>query len=422
MKPIGFVGDRSGGPRAVSDELTEILQFERRQVLASLTRLTGDLGLAEDAVQDASISALQMWPRTGIPPNPRAWLIVTAKHRAIDVLRREGSRWAKEREAALMELHRSPDDFSIGVLRDDQLRLIFTCCHPALAPEAQVALSLRVLCGLSVAEVARAVLVAEATMAKRLTRARQKIAAAGIRYRVPDDADLPERMRVVATTIFLLFTEGYASRSAGAHERRSLADEAVRLGRLLVQLLPGEPVLEGLLATMLLQHSRRDAPFDAAGDIVLLKDQDRSRWDLEMAAEGVDLAASAIRRSQHSPEHFAVVAAIAACHALAGTAADTDWDAVVAWYDVLVRLDPSPVVLHNRAAALAERGDDRAALDVVDALDGLDDYFWLHATRAELLRRLGRGSDAAAAAARARSLTDSPAQQRLLDRRHLDLS
>ena len=210
MKPNGFVADRSGGPRAVSDELTEILQFERRQVLASLTRLTGDLGLAEDAVQDASISALQTWPRTGIPPNPRAWLIVTAKHRAIDVLRREGSRWAREKEAALLELQRSPDDFSIGVLRDDQLRLIFTCCHPALAPEAQIALSLRVLCGLSVAEVARAVLVAEATMAKRLTRARQKIAAAGIRYRVPDDADLPERMRVVATTIFLLFTEGYA--------------------------------------------------------------------------------------------------------------------------------------------------------------------------------------------------------------------
>ncbi|SEN52853.1 RNA polymerase sigma factor [Cryobacterium luteum] len=413
-----FTGDRAARPRAVSRELTDILQNERCQVLASLTRLTGDLGLAEDAVQDASISALQTWPRTGIPPNPRAWLIVTARHRAIDVLRREGSRFAKEREAALMQLHEAPDDFSVGVLRDDQLRLIFTCCHPALAAEAQVALSLRVLCGLSVAEVARALLVPEATMAKRLTRARQKIAAAGIRYRVPDDVDLPDRMRVVATTVFLLFTEGYASRSAGAHERRSLAEEAVRLGRLLVQLLPGEAVLEGLLATMLLQHSRRDARFDSAGDIVLLADQDRARWDLALATEGVELAASAIRRSRNAPERFAVVAAISACHAIARTAEDTDWNAIVSWYDVLARLDPSPVVLLNRAAALAECGQVLEALAAVDALHGLDDYFWLHATRAELLRRLGRGTDAAVAAALARRLTDSPAQQRLLEHRH----
>ncbi|MDJ0339636.1 sigma-70 family RNA polymerase sigma factor [Cryobacterium sp. PH31-O1] len=423
MSQGGFGGDRAAVPRAASAELTvaltDILLAERRQVLASLTRLTGDLGIAEDAVQDAAISALQAWPRTGIPQNPRAWLIVTAKHRAIDVLRREGSRWAKEREAALMQLHQAPDDFTVGVLRDDQLRLIFTCCHPALAAEAQVALSLRVLCGLSVAEVARALLVPEATMAKRLTRARQKIAAAGVHYRVPDDADLPDRMRVVATTVFLLFTEGYASRSAGTHERRSLAEEAVRLGRLLVQLLPGEAVLEGLLATMLLQHSRRHARFDAAGDIVLLADQDRARWDHVLATEGVELAASAIRRSQNSPERFAVVAAIAACHAIAGTAQNTDWDAIVAWYDVLARLDPSPVVLLNRAAALAERGDVRAALDAVETLEGLDDYFWLHATLAELLRRLGREPEAAVAAARARGLTGSIAQQRLLDRRYL---
>lgn len=404
--------------RAASEELTAILRGERRQVVASLTRLTGDLTLAEDAVQDASIIALHTWPRTGIPPNPRAWLIVTAKHRAIDTLRREGARWAREREAVAVALQRAPDDFSVGVLRDDQLRLIFTCCHPALAPEAQVALSLRVLCGLSVAEVARVLLVPEATMAKRLTRARQKIAAAGIRYRVPDSEDLPERMRTVATTVFLLFTEGYASRSAGAHERRSLADEAVRLGRLLVQLLPGEAVLEGLLAIMLLQHSRRDARMDVSGDIVLLADQDRARWDLAMAGEGIELAASAIRGSQLTPERFAVVAAIAACHAIAPSAASTDWDAIVSWYDVLVRLDASPVVLLNRAAALAESGQERAALDAVDALQGLDDYFWWHATRAELLRRLGQETEAAVAATLARRLTDSPAQQRLLDRRY----
>ncbi|TFB89013.1 sigma-70 family RNA polymerase sigma factor [Cryobacterium algoricola] len=410
--------------------LAALLRGERRRVLATVIRLTGDLHLAEDAVQDAAVSALETWRRTGVPPNPRAWLTLAAKRRVIDLLRREGARPVKEREAIILAVQRAPDETPPGVVRDDQLRLIFTCCHPALAQEAQVALSLHVLCGLSVAEVARALLVSEATMAKRLTRARRKIADAGIRYRVPDAEELPGRLGAVATTVFLLFTEGYASRSADAPppvtvpaERAgppgaSVAEEAIRLGRLLVELMPGEPVLEGLLATMLLQHSRLRARFDHAGDIVLLADQDRSLWDTDLAAEGIELAASAIRGSSIRPERFAVTAAIAACHALAADAAATDWNAVLAWYDVLLHLDPSPVVRLNRAAALAESGDPAAALAVVDRIEGLDDYFWFHATRAELLRRLGRDREAGVAAVVAAGLTESAAQRRLLARRH----
>jgi RNA polymerase sigma-70 factor, ECF subfamily len=457
-----------------AETLAELLRGEGRRVLATVIRVTGDLALAEDAVQDAGISALETWRRLGVPPNPRAWLTLAAKRRVIDLLRREGARPVKEREAITLAVQQTPDDTPPGVVRDDQLRLIFTCCHPALAPETQVALSLRVLCGLSVGEVARALLVPEATMAKRLTRARRKIADAGIRYRIPDAEELPGRLGAVATTVFLLFTEGYASRSAGAPgagaqvadapfsaapgaaapsadpgfpgtpvaipdaapalvAQAAILDvapapaaptapfaavEAIRLGRLLVELMPGEPVLEGLLATMLLQHSRLAARFDNAGDIVLLADQDRALWDRGLAAEGIELAASAIRGSSLRPERFAVTAAIAACHALATDAAATDWNAILAWYDVLLALDPSPVVGLNRAAALAERGEPAEALKAVDGLVGLDDYFWFHATRAELLRRLGRDREAGAAAAVAEDLTESAAQRRLLARRY----
>ena len=432
------------GEAVAGDALAALLGAERRRVLSTVIRLTGDMDLAEDAVQDAAISALESWRRLGVPPNPRAWLTLAAKRRVIDLLRREGARPTREREAIILAVQRAPDDTPPGVVRDDQLRLIFTCCHPALAPEAQVALSLHVLCGLSVAEVARALLVAEPTMSKRLTRARRKISDAGIRYRVPQPEELPGRLGAVATTVFLLFTEGYASRSADAPTRStaqlqsaasapsgssaplgssappgsSAAEAAIRLGRLLVELMPGEPVLEGLLATMLLQHSRLPARFDDAGDIVLLADQDRSLWDRSLAAEGIELAASAIRASSIRPERFAVTAAIAACHSLATDAAATDWDAILAWYDVLLQLDPSPVVRLNRAAALAESGDPAAALETVDRIDGLDEYFWFHATRAELLRRLGRDPEAGAAAVVARELTESAAQLRLLDRRH----
>ncbi|GAA4066435.1 RNA polymerase sigma factor [Agromyces indicus] len=400
--------------RGSRDALASVIRLEGRMVLATLVRLTGDLGVAEDAVQDASMAALQEWPRTGVPAEPRAWLIVAAKRRAIDRLRRDRIRPQKEREATLMAVQTAPDAPEPSVVRDDQLRLVFTCCHPALAPEAQVALALRTLCGLSVGEVARALLVNEATMAKRLVRVRAKIADAGIPYRIPDEADLPERLRTVATTVFLMFNEAYASRSDGPHERRALADEAVRLGRLLVELMPGEAALEGLLATMLLQHSRRDARTDAAGELVLLADQDRSRWDRAMIAEGVDRAARAIRLSSQRPERFAVTAAIAACHAMAPDAASTDWTAILSWYDVLLTLDPSPVVALNRAAAVAEVRGPGAGLEELDRIAGLDRYPWAHGLRAELLARLGRHDEATDAARQAIALTDSPAQRRQL--------
>jgi RNA polymerase sigma-70 factor, ECF subfamily len=401
------------------DALARVIRSEGRMVLATLVRLTGDLGLAEDAVQEASMAALQEWARTGVPAEPRAWLIVAAKRRAIDLLRRNRMRPQKEREAVLMAVQTAPDAPEPSVVRDDQLRLVFTCCHPALAPEAQVALSLRTLCGLSVAEVGRALLVSEATMAKRLVRVRAKIADAGIPYRLPDEADLPERLRTVTMTVFLMFNEGYASRSDGPHERRALADEAVRLGRLLVDLMPGEAALEGLLATMLLHHSRREARTDAAGELVLLADQDRGRWDHAMAAEGVDRAARAIRLSSQRPERYAVTAAIAACHSMARDAESTDWRAILSWYDVLVTLDPSPVVALNRAAAVAEVRGPGEGLDELDRIAGLEGYPWAHGLRAELLLRLGRADEATDAARQAIALTDSPGQRRQLARRFL---
>lgn len=405
--------------REPHDALARVIRSEGRMVLATLVRLTGDLGLAEDAVQDASIAALREWPRTGVPDEPRAWLIVAAKRRAIDLLRRDRARPSKEQEATLMAVQTAPDAPEPSVVRDDQLRLVFTCCHPALASEAQVALALRTLCGLSVPEVARALLVSEPTMAKRLVRVRAKIADAGIPYRVPEAADLPERLRTVATTVFLMFNEGYASRSDGPHERRALADEAVRLGRVLIDLMPGEAALEGLLATMLLQHSRRDARTDAAGELVLLAEQDRTRWDHAMIAEGIERAARAVRLSSQRPERFAVTAAIAACHALAPDAASTDWSAIVSWYDVLVTLDPSPVVALNRAAALAEARGPAVGLEELDRIAGLERYPWAHGLRAELLARLGRSDEAAEAARQAIALTESPAQRRQLAQRFL---
>ncbi len=370
-------------------------------------------------MQDAVAAALETWPHSGVPAAPRAWLIVAAKRRAIDLIRRDTQRPKREREAALMAVQTAPDSPDPAVVRDDRLRLIFTCCHPALGAETQVALALRTLCGLTVAETARSLLVTEATMAKRLTRARAKIRAAGIPYRLPRTADLPERLRAVATTAFPLFTEGYASRSQGGHERRAVADEAIRLARELAELMPGEAVIEGVLATMLLAHSRRDTRTDADGDLVLLADQDRSAWDAALIDEGIERAARAIRLSPIRPERFAVTAAIAACHAMAMTSAETDWPAILAWYDVLVTIDPSPVVALNRAAAVAEVQGAAAALAEVDRIQGLDDYPWWHGLRAELLMRLDRRPEAQDAARRAIAVTDSEPQRRQLARRFL---
>jgi RNA polymerase sigma-70 factor (ECF subfamily) len=384
--------------------LVRLLRDEGRRVLATLVRHTGDLQLAEDAVQDAVLRALDTWPRTGVPPQPRAWLTVTARNRAVDLVRRESARTGKE--AAAVELLDPPADEPPEVVRDDQLRLVFTCCHPALALETQVALALHTLCGLATAEVGRALLVPEATMAKRLTRAKQKIARAGIPYRVPEAAELPDRLRGVAATVYLLFTEGYGRPDGGP-----TADEAVRLARLLHALMPDEPSVLGLLALLLLQDARRNARFDPDGRPVPLADQDRTRWRRPAVEEGVVLVGEGLRRTPGRPDPYVVQAAIAACHALAPSWADTDWAAVLSWYDVLLTVGDTPVVRLNRAVAVGELRGPAAALAELDALVGLHGYPLWHATRAELLARLDRVAEARAAFDAALALPLNPAQR-----------
>ncbi|WP_395659319.1 RNA polymerase sigma factor [Nocardioides sp.] len=391
--------------------LAALVRESGRDVLATLVRYTGDLALAEDAVQDASLRALETWARDGVPENPVAWLRLTARRRAIDLIRREAGRQPKEAAAMLL----GPDDEPVtgSVVQDDLLRLVFTCCHPSLAPTTQVALSLRTLCGLTTAEVARALLVSEASMAKRLTRARQKIKLARIPYRVPPDHELPERWAAVLATTYLLFNEGYAATDGPDLVRDDLVDQAVRLARLLVRLQPDDAGAVGLLALMLLQDSRRATRVGPDGRAVLLADQDRTRWDADEIDEGVRLVGEGLRRTPDRPDRYVVQAAIAACHALAPSYDRTDWAAVVSWYDVLLRIDPGPVVRLNRAAALAERDGAAAGLAAVDAIDGLAAYPWWHATRAVLLRRLGRDDEAAAADALADRLPLNDPARRL---------
>ncbi len=386
-------------------------------MLATLTRWTGDLSLAEDAVQDATIRALEVWPREGVPANPVAWLRLTARRRAIDLVRREVARGPKERAAMDDVIGRlgEEDDPEPTAVEDDLLRLVFTCCHPSLALETQVALALRTLCGLSTEEVARALLVGESAMAKRLTRARQKIKQAAIPYRVPPDHELPDRWAAVLATAYLLFNEGYAATAGAELVREHLVEEALRLTRLLVRLQPDDPGALGLLALMLLQDSRRAARTDAAGAPVLLADQDRSRWDAAAIAEAVTLVGEGLRRTPGRPDRYVVQAAIAACHALAPSWEQTDWDAVVSWYDVLLTLDDGPVVRLNRAGAVAARDGAGAALDLVDAIEGLDLYPLWHATRAVLLRRLDRSAEAADADAVAMTLPLNERQRALLE-------
>ncbi|MEV6611586.1 sigma-70 family RNA polymerase sigma factor [Kutzneria sp. NPDC051319] len=370
---------------SAGDAVARLVREEYGRVLATLIRVTGSVVLAEDAAQDAMVRALETWPRDGVPDNPRAWLLVAAKRQAIDHIRREGRR--ADKEAAAME--HPVDDEPAEVVRDDLLRLVFTCCHPFLSLDAQVALALRTLGGLSTAEVARGLLVPEATMAKRLTRAKQKIAAAGIPYRVPAAEELPDRLDGVATTVYLIFNEGYADIG-----RAGVAAEALRLGRVLAELMPDEPTVLGLLSLMLLQESRRAAR-SVDGQPVLLADQDRTRWDGRAIKEGVELVGVALRRGPDN--RFAVQAAIAACHALSPSYAETNWEAVVSWYDVLLTVHDTPVVRLNRAAAVAERDGPAAGLALVDGIADLESYPWWHASRAELLNRLG-DKDAARAA------------------------
>jgi RNA polymerase sigma-70 factor (ECF subfamily) len=394
-----------------SSVLAELVRDEGRRVLATLIRTTGSIAIAEDAVQEAAIAALEHWPRDGIPDSPRAWLTTVARRKAFDTIRREAGRGDKEVRA--MDLLGGSPDTPDSVVRDDELRLVFTCCHPALSLATQTTLSLTTLCGLSVADTARLMLTTEGAMARRLTRAKHKIAVAGIPYRIPPAAELPERLDAVATTVYLLFTAGVAGGDQPV--RPQLCAEAIRLGRLLVELMPDESSLQGLLALMLLTDARRATRADAEDELVLIADQDRSQWDAELIAEGAALVEGALRRSRHRAGRFELEAAIAACHATAKTYAETDWDDIIALYDRLLELTPTDVVRLNRAVAIGERDGPQAGLDALDQLAGLDRFHLWHACRAELLLRLGRTGEAAAAFETALAC-DPPAA----DRRHLE--
>lgn len=399
-----------------SAAITRIVTEEYGRCLATLTRVLGDIDLAEDAVQDALTVALTRWPADGVPPNPGGWIVTTARRRAIDRLRRDAVGRDKEARAAREDRPPGDDEEPVeedGPVDDDRLRMIFTCCHPALALPARVALTLRLLGGLETPEIARAFLVGEPTMAQRIVRAKNKIRAARIPYRVPRDADLPDRVPGVLAVVYLVFTEGHATAT-----REDLAAEAIRLGRLLAELMPDEPEVLGLLALMLLTEARRPARTGADGTRVLLADQDRSRWDAALVVEGLDLVRRCLRRDAPGP--YQLQAAINAVHASAPDTAATDWAQIVALHDQLLALAPSPTVALNRAVALAETQGPAAALTIVDELAArLDRYHLLHAVRADLLERLGRDGEASEALDAALARTDDADDRALLTARRL---
>jgi RNA polymerase sigma-70 factor (ECF subfamily) len=404
---------------SIRRQIEAIYESESRRVLATLIRLLGDFDRAEEALHDAVRAALEQWPRDGIPANPRAWLVSTGRFKAIDGLRRQKRFDPLEAIGDPAEVPSTDplawaDEESV---EDDRLRLIFTCCHPALSPDAQIALTLREVCGLTTEEIARAFLTPASTLAQRIVRAKGKIRDAHIPYQVPQREELPDRLDAVLRVVYLVFNEGYAASSGSSVVRHDLAAEAIRLGRLLVELLP-EPEAMGLLALMLLHESRRAARMSADGDVVLLDEQDRGLWDRAQIAEGVQLVERALRSRRVGP--YALQAAIAALHAEAATPGDTDWAEVVGLYDVLMRVEPSPVVELNRAVAIAMRDGPAAGLRLIDAIAArgdLKEYRLLHAARADLCRRLGRADDAHAAYARALELTRQEPERRFLERR-----
>jgi RNA polymerase sigma-70 factor (ECF subfamily) len=407
----------------IRESLDAIYRAESGRILATLIRLLGDFDLAEDAVHDAFVAALERWPQDGVPANPRAWLISTGRFKAIDALRRR-ARFDASQEDIIEKLETAAGDAVVGAdesIEDDRLRLIFTCCHPALAPEARAALTLREVCGLTTEEIASAFLTTAPALAQRIVRAKSKIRDARIPYQVPSPEELPARVDAVLQVIYLVFNEGYSASSGTSLTRADVSGEAIRLGRLMLELLP-DPEVMGLLALMLLQESRRAARTSPTGELILLKDQDRSLWNREHIAEGVALVERALLSRRFGP--YTLQAAIAAVHSEAPEASATDWPQIVALYDLLARSEPSPVVELNRAVAVAMRDGPKAGLALIDAIiarGDLKDYHLAHSARADLCRRLGRRSEARSSYERALALTRLEPERRFLEERLRDL-